>query len=169
MKKVLIVLLVVFLIIGLVGCRKAQENAVENMIEGMMEAQGGEDVDIDIDDDSGSVSISGDEGDINIQGDEGGMPWPSDKLPNNVPEVKGVKVIFVMDAGSGINISFEGCTSKIAEDYEKKIVENGWEVTMTYESEGFHTLTATNSDDEMLQFSWDEEEATGGLTFGTNE
>ena len=30
-------------------------------------------------------------------------------------------------------------------------------------------LTATNSDDEMLQFSWDEEEATGGLTFGTNE
>ena len=169
MKKVLIVLLVVFLIIGLVGCRKAQENAVENMIEGMIEAQGGEDVDIDIDEDGGNLSISSDDGDMNMQSDESGMPWPNDKLPNNVPEVKGVKVIFVMDVGSGVSISFEDCNSKIADDYEKKILENGWEITMTYEAEGFHTITATNSDDEMLQFSWDEEDGTGGVTFGTNE
>ena len=169
MKKILIVLLVALLILGLVGCRKARENAVENMMENMIEAQSGEDVDIDINDDGADFSISSDDGDINMQGDESGMAWPNDKLPNNVPEVKGVKVIFVMDAGTGVSISFEGCTAQIAADYEQKMIKNGWEITMSYESEGFHTITAQNSNDEMLQFSWDEEDGTGGIIYGTNE
>ena len=168
MKKILIVVLVVFLVLGLVGCRKAQENAMENMLENMIEAQGGEDVDIDINDDGADFSISSDEGEINIQGDEGGMPWPSDKLPGNVPEVKGVKVIYVMDAGTGVSLSFEGCTAQIAADYEQRMIQNGWEITMSYESEGFHTITAQNGDDEMLQFSWDEGDGTGGIIYGTN-
>ncbi len=166
MKRILIVLLVVFLIFGLMGCRKAQENAVENMIEGMMESQSGEDVDVDIDDDGGNITISGDDGEVNIQGDEDGMPWPSDKLPNNVPRVKGVKVVSIMDVGTGIYVVFENCTGAIAEDYIKDVENNGWEITMNMDSEGTHIIMATNSNEEMLQFAWDEEDGGGEITYG---
>lgn len=169
MKKILIVLLIAFLILGIVSCGKAREKAAENMIENIIEAEAaeaGENVDIDVDDGGGSITISGEDGEISIQGNEDGMPWPSDKLPGNVPEVKGVKVLSVMDADTGVAIIFDNCNSKIAEDYIKQIEANGWEIMMNMDSEGFHMISATNSQNEMLQLSWDEGDTSGSLTYG---
>ena len=169
MKKLLIIVLVVLLCTSLVGCRRAQENAVENMLENMIESQSDGDVDIDIDGDSGEVNISGEDGDVSIQSDTDGMAWPSDKLPNYVPEVKGIKVISIMDVGTGVYVVFENCTAAIAEDYVKAIENNGWEITMSMDSEGTHVTLATNVDEEMLQFSWEEEDGSGEITYGQQQ
>lgn len=166
MKKILIVLLIALMVMGIVSCGKAREKAAENMIENMIEAEAGEEVDIDVDDGGGSITISSDEGDISIQGDASGMPWPSDKLPGNVPEVKGVKVVSIMDVGTGVAIIFENCNVSIAEDYIKQIESNGWEIMMNMDSEGFHMITATNSQNEMLSFAWEEEDGGGEVTYG---
>lgn len=166
MKKILIVLLIALLLLGIVSCGKARENAAENMIENIIENQAGEDVDVDVDDGGGSITISSDEGEISIQGDEDGMPWPGDKLPSNVPEVKGVKVISVMDVGEGVYISFENCSNDIGENYIKEIENSGWEITFSMDQEGYHTIIANNNNDEMLQFGWDEEDNFGDLTYG---
>lgn len=166
MKRILIVLLIALLVMGLVSCGNAREKAAEKMIENMIEAEAGEDVDIDVDDGGGDITISGEDGEISIQGNEDGMPWPSDKLPGNVPEVKGVKVVSIMDAGTGIAIIFENCNANIAEDYIKQIESNGWEIMMNMDSEGFHMIMATNSNNEMLQFDWEEEDGGGTVTYG---
>lgn len=169
MKRVLTILLIVVMVLVLVSCGKArqnaQEQAIENMIENIMEA-GNEDVDVDIDSDGESISITSDEGNVTIDSDDDGISWPGDKLPNNVPQPKGVKVISVIDVGEGVYIVFEGVTTKIAEDYEKAMSSNGWEVNFTYDEEGAHTTMATNSSDEMLQFFWDEEDGRGEITYG---
>jgi len=173
MKKILIVLLIALLVLSFVSCRRAREqaaeNMVENMIENMIEAEGGGDVDIDIDSDGeGSVTIESDEGEVTFEGDEDGMPWPDDKLPSNVPKVKGVKVVSVMDAGTGVFIAFEGITAKNAEDYIKAMEANGWEIGLTVDQEGTHNIMAGNDKDEMLQFTWEEDGNTGGITYGKN-
>ena len=126
--------------------------AVEDMIDDMLEAQDGEE----------------DDEQINITGDENGMRWPGDKLPAYVPEIIGAEIVFVMDAGTGVSILFEGCTAQIAQDYEQKMIQNGWEIAFNYDSEGFHTITAQNSAGEVLQLSWDEEDGAGEIIFGTD-
>lgn len=166
MKKILIVLLIAFLILGTVSCGNAREKAAENMIENMIEAEAGEDVDIDVDDGGGSITISSEEGEISIQGNEDGMPWPSDKLPSNVPEMQGVKVVSIMDAGTGVAIVFDNCDTNTAEDYIKQIESIGWKIEFSLDQEGYHTIIANNSNNEMLQISWDEEDNSGSLTYG---
>ncbi len=165
MKKVLIVVLVLFLVIGLVGCRKAQENAVENMIEGMMEAQSGENIDIDIDDsgdDEGSITISGDDGKTTIEGDEAGMPWPVDKLPDNVPKIPGVKVLMVMDEGGGTAVVFNECDKSMAEAYVTQLEQLGWNIDMNMNSSDGMTVMFTNDADEFLQLYWGSEDGGSG-------
>lgn len=166
MKKILLVLLITLLVLGLISCGNAREKAAENMLENILEEEAGGEVDVDVDDGGGSITISNDEGEFSIQGDEDGMPWPSDKLPANVPEVKGVKVVSVMDAGTGVSIIFQDCNVNIAQDYISQIEANGWEIMMNMDSEGFHIISATNSQNEMLQFSWEEEDGGGSVTFG---
>ena len=182
MKRLLIVFLIAFLAIGLVACGGppgdkndksdgnwgdgADEAAAEKMIEDM---SGGE-VDVDIDDGGDSITISSEEGDLVIEGDEDGMPWPSDKLPSNVPELKGVKVITTMDAGAGISIMFEGCDNGEGEAYIRALTAAGWNITMEMESEGLHTIMCDNGKNEFLHFSWiEEEEGAGSITFGNAE
>jgi len=168
MKKMLFVLLIMLLVIGLIACGKSiGEKAAENMIEEIMEKEGVE-VDVDVDDGGDTVTIETEEGGMTIEGDEGGMPWPNDKLPGNVPELKGVKVVTVIDAGSGIMIGFEGCDKNNVDAYIKLIKSNGWNVAMDMESDGTRIIMAGNSNDEFLQFGWNSEDGSGEITYGSS-
>jgi len=166
MKKILFVLLIALLVIGLIACGKsAVEKAAENMIEEIMEKEG---VDVDVDDGGDTVTIETEEGDVTIEGDEGGMPWPNDKLPGNVPELKGVKVVAVINAGSSIMIGFEDCDKNTADAYIDQIKASGWKISLDMESEGTRIIMAGNSNDEYFQFGWDSEDGSGEITYGSN-
>jgi len=153
-----------FLVVGLVACGNAREKAAENIIENMA----GDDIDVDIDDDGDSITITSDEGEVSIQGDEDGMPWPGDKLPSNVPKLKGVKVVAVIDAGTGVMIGFEDCDNNTANAYVDQIKASGWNVTLEMESEGMRNIIADNANNEFLQFGWDSEDGSGTITYGSN-
>lgn len=166
MKRILIVLLIAVLILGIVSCGKAKEKAAENMIESIIEEQAGGEVDVDVNDGGDSITISSDDGEFSIQGDESGIPWPSDKLPANVPELKGVKVVSVIDVGTGVSIAFQNCSTSITEDYISQIKASGWEIVMNVDSEGYHMITATNSQNEVLNFTLEEENGGGTIIYG---
>lgn len=167
MKKILFVLLIALLVIGLIACGKSMgEKAVENMIEGMMENEG---VDVDVDDGGDTVTIDTGEGEMVIESDEDGMAWPGGKLPSNVPEVKGVKVVGVIDVGSGIVVTFENCSKKNADDYISQMKANGWEISFDMEADGARIVMAGNNKDEMMQFGWEEESGDGEITYGSNK
>ena len=70
-----------------------------------------------LDEDGGSVEISGDDGNVTIEGSEDGMPWPGDKLPSSVPEIPGVTVVMVMDMDGGVLIGFENFDQAAAAAY----------------------------------------------------
>ena len=168
MKKILFVLLIALLVIGLIACGKSiGEKAAENMIEEMMENEG-VDVDVDVDDGGDTVTIETEEGGMTIEGDEGGMPWPSDKLPAGFPQLNGVTVVAVIDAGGGIMIGFEGCTESAADAFISNFKTGGWKITMEMESEGTKMVMASKGDNEYVQIGWEPDSGEGSITYGAN-
>ena len=111
MKKVLILMIVLCMVVVLVACGKsAEEKAVEQIAEQMVEemTEGIVDAnDISVDSDEGTVTIGDGEDQVVIEGSESGMPWPKDKLPSNVPELKGATVVSIASTEEGILIGFE--------------------------------------------------------------
>ncbi len=119
MKKILVVLIAICVLVSFSGCGNAIEKTIEKQLEKaaekiINEENDGEDIDISINlpdgdsDDGGSISIGDGEDEIVFEGSESGMPWPDDKLPKHVPELKGVKVVSVSNMGGAILIGFEG-------------------------------------------------------------
>ena len=174
MRKILLIAVVALLILGLVAC--TPKNLAEQAIE-QQAAQQGEDVDVDIDDDSmtiqnddeevvinndgDSVSVSGEDGNLNM-GE--GVEWPSD-MPANVPEVPGVTVIMVMDVAEGLMVSFEGCDQATADAYIATLKSLGWDALMeTTTADGY--VLIFESGDESLVFNWYKEEGAGSVTYG---
>src|SRR3990170_3021142 len=66
--RFLVVLVVV--VLAAAGCAKAAEKTVEQAIERQLEEQGSGDVNVDVDEDGGSVSIETDEGSFQMGGGE---------------------------------------------------------------------------------------------------
>lgn len=168
MKKILFLLVIVVMVVGLVACANARENAVENILENILEKELGEKIDIEIDDDGESFTIKTEEGEVSFESDESGIPWPSDKLPGNVPELKGVKVVSVIDVGTGILISFEDCDKNTANAYIDQIKASGWNISVEIETGDIHSIIADNDNDEFLQFGWDSVYKSGSVTYGEN-
>lgn len=176
MKKILIVLISMCLILSFSGCGNAIEKTIEKQLEKaaekiINEENDGEDIDISInlsDDDSdggGSISIGDGEEELVFEGSESGMPWPDDKLPKHVPELKGVTVMSVSNMGGAILIGFEGSDKAEAETYINSIKKAGWTVIMeSYEDDGGMIMT-TNENEESLMFVWNTDDFGGAVTY----
>ena len=162
MKKILLITISALLMLGLAAC--SPKNMMEQMIEQEAEKQG-EDVDVEISGDS--MTISGEDGSVNIQQGEG-MAWPGDKLPASVPQVTGVTVTQIIDAGTGVMIYFEGCSQATADAYIEQLKSINWEAS--YESrteEGYMVIFGDNQ--ESLSFTWTKDDNAGSVTYGKNE
>lgn len=168
MKKTLIVLVITFLVIGLVACGAPKQSAEEAASENITENMTDEDVDIDIDDGGDSITIKTEKDEVTIESDEGGMPWPSDKLASSFPELKGVKIVAVIDASAGVTIGFEGCDKNTADAYIGQIKASGWNITLDVETGGKRVIIAGNDSYEYFHFGWNSEDGDGKITYGEN-
>lgn len=178
MKKVLVLLMVVCMVFGLAACGKSAKESIaekiedkiaeevaEELVEKAIENIGEvEDITIDADKD-GKIVVSDGENTLVVEGNEEGMPWPSDKLPSSVPELKDVLVVSVADSAGMILIGFEECTGEQALAYKDEIVEAGWNVLMDMSQDDGGMLTTSNEDGEALMFVWDTEEGGGAVTY----
>jgi hypothetical protein len=130
MAKIRLMIVLVVLALVAVGCGKAAETVLEGAIENQLEEDGGGDVNVNVDEDGGSISIETDEGSVNI----GGTEIPDD-FPLPVPdyeEVVGVVTQTGEFASSMVTLSFDPDDfDDVAALYEDFFDEDGWEVSRT--------------------------------------
>jgi uncharacterized protein YxeA len=180
MKKILITVIILLIAAGLVACTNPMEAAISQMVENndaQNSSEGGSEdnasgsdgqMDVDIDENGNSVTISGDEGNVTYQGDENGMPWPGDKLPSSVPEIPGAKVVMVMDMDGGVMVAFENCEQAMADAYLASLKSAGWESTMNINTdEGYSEFFSKGN--ETLTFGWSSSDKTGSIIYGVSE
>ncbi len=130
MAKFRLMIVLVVLALVAVGCGKAAENIIEGAIENQLEEEGGGDVDVNLDEDDGSISIETDEGSMNI----GGTDVPDD-FPLPLPdyeEVVGVVTQTGDFASSMVTVTFDPDDFEdVAELYGDFFNDDGWEVSRT--------------------------------------
>ena len=158
------------------GCASAAENIVENAIENQLEEEGGSgNVDVNIDEDEGSVSIETDEGSIVIGGNEipEGFPLP-------IPDYEEVMGVTTQNDDSGtyssVILSFDpGDLDDVADLYEDYFDDQNWEVSRTNSSSEGSTFTMISGTSEaenasaVIAYDEGEDLATLSLTYATNE
>jgi len=163
MKKVLCLGLALVFLLAFSACG-SREKIAEEMIESAVQQEGGN-IDVDIDDDGNSITVSGEDGSYSIVAEDG-MAWPSDRLPANVPAIPGVAVSGVMDSGAGVLVVFENCNEETANAYIVTLKSLGWEdVTNLITDDGL--VVMFKKSDESLTFTWDKDDNTGSITYGT--
>lgn len=163
------------LVIGLAGCGQLAEEAVEQAIE----SDTGEDVEIDLDSDDGSLSITGDDGEFTVDIDEDGesssvsgtdeegntfemttgqgVPddWP-DGIPLPSGDVVGSNVMTQNDERFFSLVSEVDDAAAAHDDYVERLENAGFSTdsTSTFESDGMTTkFTQMTGDDWTAQVS----------------
>ncbi len=173
MKRIILTVIILLIVAGLVACANPLEAAVSQLAEESEASSSVDDgssdsgdaqMDIDVDEDGGSIEISGDDGNITIEGSEDGMPWPGDKLPSSVPEISGVTVVMVMDMDGGVLVGFENFDEAAAAAYVTQLKGMGWESVMEYTDDESYSSILSNGD-ETLQIGWSSEDNAGTLTY----
>lgn len=168
MKRIIWIVISIMFVLGIAACGTPKDGNLtrgeEAQVEAMIEDMVGEDVDVDVSDGGDSVKISTDEGDIMVEGSESGIPWPKDSLPESVPEFKGITVLGKIGTDSSVTISAEGFTAENAQAYIAAMESAGWEIKMNVDTEGDHMITSEKGN-EMLSFSWSEEEGSGVVMY----
>ena len=96
---------------------------------------------------------------------DGSVAWPSDKLPDNVPEIPGVLISsnILLDDNSVI-IFFEGCDQDIADAYVAQLEDIGWQVGDETTVDGTDMIILSDSD-ATLMFSWNAADGTGDVFY----
>ncbi len=130
MAKMRLGFVIVILALVAVGCGNAAENILEGAIENQLEEEGGGDVNVNLDDDGGVVSIETDEGSMSI----GGTEIPDD-FPLPLPdyeEVVGVVTQTGEFASSMVTLTFDPDDfDDVAGLYGDFFSDDGWEVSRT--------------------------------------
>jgi len=135
MKKINLIILVsiFFLALSACGSGKSDEEKAEDMAESIIGNITGEDVDIEVDEDgeSGSITMKTEDGEITISGNEKELP---DDFPSDVYVIKGViQGVGNMSSKDGNVVSFGVLTdedfSDIKETIQRKMESNGWKNT----------------------------------------
>lgn len=165
-----IVMTIVLLAAVFSGCRrareKAAENAAERIMERAMEDQSGGKADVDINADDNSVSIKTDDGELTMQGGED-LEWP-EELKGVVPEIKGVKIIGMMNQMGSIVVTFEGADMDAYGTYKSQLEADGFTISMDMAYEDGGGMLNGQKDNQVVVFSVDAE-GNGGLTYTEEE
>jgi len=138
MKKINNLILLGILLLSLAACgsEKSDEERAQDMAESIFESVTGNEVDIDLDEDgeSGSITIKGKDGEeVTIGGNENELP---DDFPSDFFVVDGkIEGVGVMSSNNGKVVNFVIKTDKDFTDVKDEIIKemksNGWENTMT--------------------------------------
>ncbi len=163
MKKVLCLALALVFLLALSACGN-REKIVEKMIESAAQKEG-QDVDVDIDDDGKSITITKDDGSYSVTAEEG-MAWPEDKLPSDIPAVPGVSVSGTMDSDAGVTVIFKDCDEDTINAYIDTLKNLGWKDATNMNTED-GILVLFEKSGAMLTLTWDNDDNVGSITYGT--
>ena len=140
---ILVSLLLVLVFAG--GClgQKISEKITEEVIEKAIESEGGENVDIDLDD--GEMTIESDDGEVNISM---GADLP-DNFPDNVPVYPDMEIIssWAVTEDDKDSYSINGLTDDAGDDvfawYKSKL--SGWDIENEFSASGDDVKTSSLS------------------------
>jgi len=140
MSKIRLFVVLVVLATAAAGCARAVEDALEGAVERQLEEESGSgNVNVDLNEDDGSVSIETDEGSIEI----GGAEIPND-FPLPLPEDYEVVSVVTQTgeaAGTLVTLGFDPVDfDVVAAMYEDFFNDQGWEVSLTNSSAGADKL-----------------------------
>jgi len=140
---ILVSLLLVLVFAG--GClgQKISEKITEKVIEKAIESEGGDNVDIDLDD--GEMTIESDDGEVNISM---GADLP-DNFPDNVPVYPDMEIIssWAVTEDDKDSYSINGLTDDAGDDvfawYKSKL--SGWDIENEFSASGDDVKTSSLS------------------------
>lgn len=154
-----------------VGCAKAAENIIEGAIENQLEEEGGGDVNIDLDEDGGVVSIETDEGSMSI----GGTEIPDDFLLP-LPDYDEVGSVISQTGDSAytqVYVSFDPDDfAEVVVLYEDFFNDGDWEVSRFDSSgDGVKNVLISGTKDGMtasavISYAEGEDVATLSVQYG---
>jgi hypothetical protein len=125
MKNLLLLLTVSFI---LFSCGETKENAAEKIAEEAIEAETGENVDINIEDESGSVTITTKDGDAEFSANNNAeIP---DDFPDDVfvyPDTK-VQLSMAVEGNFSLKLIAGDGLDEIISKYEKEMTDEGWKI-----------------------------------------
>ena len=152
-------IVIVVLALVSVACGNVAENVLENAIENQLEEESGGDVNIDLDEDGGVVSIETDEGSMSI----GGTEIPDD-FPLPLPDYEEVVGVITQTgdfASSMVTLSFDpNDFEEVAELYEDFFNDADWELSRT---------DSTTDGDRMVIIYASKDEVSASAIVGYNE
>ncbi len=126
-------------LLTMTACSSVAENLSERAAEEILEQAAGGEVDLDLDEDGGTVSVSTDDGSFTVGG--GDLP---DNFPASAPLPDGYTVLTAMsgsdDEGSEtlmVNLSVQDVDFEdLTATFESDLAANGWEITERSEMTG---------------------------------
>ena len=124
------------------ACGQSEEKAAETLAEKALEANTGQDVDVDIDEDGQTVTIQTDQGTIKqSSGDNVALP---DDFPSDVALPDDYKLMSVMTMGQVTSVVMQspGTLSDLFKHFKTGQADQGWK----------ETLSMQGSDGSMLGF-----------------
>lgn len=163
-KKLVLILVIVggVLVLGVVCCfvgaivtgrfvsEETGEKITENIIEEAIENETGGDVDVEIDanNDEGSIHFEDEDSSLDISSDQ---EWP-DEIPSYIPEFKYGEMISNVYSGSGTEgegwvLGFQEVGNSAFDDYKDELEGKGWTVATETEASSLKMLTVTKGDD----------------------
>ncbi|MBY5163527.1 hypothetical protein [Salsipaludibacter albus] len=143
--------------LALAGCGSLAESVTERAVEEAAEAaNGGGDVDLDINDEDGSISISSSEGSFSV----GGSQELPDGFPAELPLPADHEVVSSMsfddggDASYNISMSVAGDADTVAAELQASLEDTGYTLTGTSEMQmdGLDTRTMQFEGDGLEGF-----------------
>jgi hypothetical protein len=150
MKRVMLLSLVLLLALSASACKSPSEAIGEAVAEKMLESV--EDVDVDID--SGEITLEGKEGGkISI----GGTKWPDTDIAKTIPEFKKGTISSVISSDDGFMIAIDEVDKKDFENYLVNIKKDFSEQPIEGRTEEIYTYNALNADKVLLMISYDSE------------
>jgi hypothetical protein len=147
MKKIsliAIMLLVVAVVAGAGCAKKASESLTENIIEGST----GNDVDVDLDDETVRINVNG--GSMQV-GENVSLP---DDFPSDIHVADGDLKSALKTAENAFSVTIETgkSVSDVKSEYETKLADGGWDVNTTLAFEGMVTMGG-EKDNRMVTVS----------------
>ncbi len=137
--KLVIAVLALSLVFMLTACSSLTKTATKKAVE--------KTTGVSVDEDEGSVKIKTDEGEAEIQSGKNELP---DDFPDDFPIYKGAKVTnsskMSTDKGTSYYVTLEvkGSVDKVADYYKEELVDAGYTISSTMETNGNVMYTLQN-------------------------
>jgi hypothetical protein len=149
-RSPLIAALALALALALSACGKSQEKAAETLAEEALEANSGQKVDVDIEDDGQTVTIQTEEGTIKqTSGDNVALPA---EFPTDIALPDDYKLMSVMTMGPVTSVVMEvpQSPSDLFATFKSKQADQGWKETLAMQGTDGSMLGFEKGDRSML-------------------